>query len=465
MQDQYIYLFIVDLISVAFKSEYSEYEKREPGYGTDMLKAYTHAFNAPKTEPLNEKLIKEIHKIAMGFDKTVNSGEYKKETNFFKTFPYITQHTATQNWAWRPSYTASKDGLKELVEYWFIKAPKNPLRLYCLNSRTPPQGLMLEKGQCTIMSKDTKKKEDLDFDKHWKEIEPIFHATDKETYVYSFSNNKPDECLQLMNTLINTYNKEIKNARTNTEKMTAIITFIQRVEQLHPFLDGNLRTCYILLNKLLSDNGLSPTLLMNPNRFDCCSFAELFTMVERGQKHFKQVIAHTNGDLILSAPNETDPDLREFVCPGSALINVSTDDKNAFIQSVINHYKTNETSIQQNSNTFFTNDLSSKRITHLLFELQELVCTDKKLLDELANGMVNRALRIACAEEDNPKIIIKILEYKDDLSINPNEKSSNGNNAIMWLESNKKISSTQKEDIRKILTATTTEFSQKHPTG
>ncbi len=86
---------------------------------------------------------------------------------------------------------------------------------------------------------------------------------------------------------IKEYNKEIKHAQTDDEKMLAIAKCVASIERLHPFHDGNCRTMVILTNKLLLQNNLSPTILKNPNQIDMFSTGELVDEIKKGQKVFQ----------------------------------------------------------------------------------------------------------------------------------------------------------------------------------
>lgn len=76
----------------------------------------------------------------------------------------------------------------------------------------------------------------------------------------------------------------------NKTKLMNIIEFIQTIEHLHPFLDGNGRTfCTIILNKVLLENGFRPVILENPNRFDGFAPDELIQEIEKGFDNFANI--------------------------------------------------------------------------------------------------------------------------------------------------------------------------------
>jgi hypothetical protein len=64
------------------------------------------------------------------------------------------------------------------------------------------------------------------------------------------------------------YQNRIREANNEDEKIAAIILFISIVEGSHFFDNGNNRLCcQILINKLLKEQGLDPTILFIPNGF------------------------------------------------------------------------------------------------------------------------------------------------------------------------------------------------------
>jgi anti-sigma28 factor (negative regulator of flagellin synthesis) len=72
-----------------------------------------------------------------------------------------------------------------------------------------------------------------------------------------------------------------------TAKLRAIVRCCQDLEQAHLFQDANCRTiAFMVLNKLLLQNGLDPVILDNPNRLDGFSEEQLITFVREGQAKF-----------------------------------------------------------------------------------------------------------------------------------------------------------------------------------
>lgn len=68
------------------------------------------------------------------------------------------------------------------------------------------------------------------------------------------------------------------------QRLFDIVTLCQKLERLHPFVDGNARTFGVhLLNHLLIQNGFDVTALFDPNILDGHSTAEVVQAVKEGQ--------------------------------------------------------------------------------------------------------------------------------------------------------------------------------------
>lgn len=72
--------------------------------------------------------------------------------------------------------------------------------------------------------------------------------------------NKIDE---LLKHACDDYNQNITFATTTDEKLRIILKYLQSIVRIHPFPDGNDRVCYVLLQRLLVQNGFTPTMLKN----------------------------------------------------------------------------------------------------------------------------------------------------------------------------------------------------------
>jgi len=94
----------------------------------------------------------------------------------------------------------------------------------------------------------------------------------------------PDECREIATRIIDQYYKDIEQSRNDEEKLTAIGDCCQSLYQVQLFTDGNTRTCYLTLNKLLIENGFSLTNLRNLNVLKAHSNAEVKVEIRAGQE-------------------------------------------------------------------------------------------------------------------------------------------------------------------------------------
>jgi len=101
-----------------------------------------------------------------------------------------------------------------------------------------------------------------------------------------WTNDKTKEYLMnTFNELSNEYSKELEAAKTDEEKITAIVKFCQKIERRHFCCDGNIRTSvFCVMNMELVKQGLNPTMFNDPNDIDGHSVEEMVVLVKDGQK-------------------------------------------------------------------------------------------------------------------------------------------------------------------------------------
>lgn len=88
------------------------------------------------------------------------------------------------------------------------------------------------------------------------------------------------------------YHNKIASAENDEEKLDAIIEMVSELEKRHLFRDGNIRTCVLLtLNRELIQNGFTPVILDDPNRFDMHSRAELKSDIKKGMARYAKLAA------------------------------------------------------------------------------------------------------------------------------------------------------------------------------
>ncbi len=106
-----------------------------------------------------------------------------------------------------------------------------------------------------------------------------------------------DEYYKMMNILNNkgTFpGCKNEDASLEDKKLEIIARICQNLDQMHLFKDGNIRTIgFLLLNKFLIENGLSPTIMYDPNMIDLRSIQEIIEEIKKGQTYFQQTFFPT----------------------------------------------------------------------------------------------------------------------------------------------------------------------------
>lgn len=218
--------------------------ENEKGYMAAMMSAFTKMLESLK-EPLTVESYKQLHDYAI--DNVYDAGQRRMEPGFRNS------QIDGEGFGVDGS-TMTKKGLEEL-EFKYKNRFENPVG-YVLY--TDPSTLTLDNP--------TKRQEIL--------LKPLVTS----------------QCERFVGIVIDLYNKEIKTcSQNNDEIIKCIAKCCQDLDQIHVFVDGNIRTiAFLVLNKLLLQNKLSPTILEEPNIFDCTDLDSLVKAIKKGQELFSQ---------------------------------------------------------------------------------------------------------------------------------------------------------------------------------
>lgn len=163
---------------------------------------------------------------------------------------------------------------------------------------------------------------------------PIISAGSKQglqnqLYI-SITNSHPSDINEQVNTAFEKYSDKISQCTAEDDIIHTILELVQTIEIIHPFSDGNLRTCYCLMHCLLIQNGLKPAILNDPNCIDSTPLVELVKIVKTAIDEFNDtwtygeyfnsfsldgdpLVALTNPETIISSSDYTpDIDLAAF---------------------------------------------------------------------------------------------------------------------------------------------------------
>jgi len=333
----------VDPVGLKYRWHYAGYEKREPGYSQCWLEAYNYAFQAPNDGKITSELILGIHKKAMAFKKDEPAGCYRSISTNFKISFNEYHHPDPTN----PGYTASREGLSEFFDYWFTKSPviKHSIvfveKLETFSTFYMVTRQNKDRYKWNVKEKGKRPQEEwLDQDSHNKRVTALVINNKQfdciidampDIYIAEIMRDEIERQIQI---IIEEFDADMHEAKSNDDKITAIARHIQHIAQLHPLLDGNIRTCYILVNKLLRDHGLPLSILLNPNRFDCCSISQVVDMIKQGQVHFQRLMKNEGDVFQFDSENELAP-FRKFNAGPENLIGVDVKTVGDFVSFLI----------------------------------------------------------------------------------------------------------------------------------
>lgn len=314
--ENYSYLFVIDVVRTSDGYLYPGYEEREPGYAKTWLNAYNQAFALKLNHSITPKVMQEIQGLSMQHLEVLK-GCFKNNANHFAIgLQCQYQGSQVKKRTYNPS--TSLDGFRQLIQTWFIDVDivthmmhfkGDKLDVIFFKSRDKLIYRHFNKDGVEI-DRDTflpgkyeeaiKKGQMLLRDVNYECIVnscPQDFITDRSTQAFT-ADKVADLC--------HAYNEQIVKDVTCNEKIKTIVKFIQSSLQLHPFADGNIRTCYILLNRLLVEEGLSMTLLANPYQLYGFSVTELVQIIKEGQQYCKDflqgIVPNFNGNGILVPP-------------------------------------------------------------------------------------------------------------------------------------------------------------------
>ena len=317
----FIFLFLIDPAKLyAYNKQPADYEAEEPGYLSGMLKGYKTAWEKDINREINHDLLLSIHSQVLGHVAHRHPGHYKIAPNHNPILTNSNPKLKPKNC--RPN--ASVQGIREFIKTWMIDASPNIHEMiFQFRGTAYP---VLEKsfqfvsddGRLEIISSVKRKGAPTTLLKA--PYEPlrdslrIEHALDNSGSEYLASGpmpgdfslcyvnmmakySEPNDTVRFcevmrahLDSVFLSYNSAIKQASSVDEKLAIIAKHVQLISQIHPFEDGNTRTCYVLLNRLLMEEGLDITLLADPNRLDFFSVHEIVGLIKEGQKYVESLL-------------------------------------------------------------------------------------------------------------------------------------------------------------------------------
>ena len=131
-----------------------------------------------------------------------------------------------------------------------------------------------------------------------KEMEKALEYKGNLSDFYEAKNYVQLQFAKKIDSIVESFNKAIKNTKNEEDKILTISIFIRDLELLHPFADGNCRVfACILLNHLLLYNNLFPAILYNPNRDGEFSYKQFAQEIKIGIENTKLLLINPNTKL------------------------------------------------------------------------------------------------------------------------------------------------------------------------
>lgn len=275
-----LYRFVVNGQFHAIEKGWLGYELREPGCLAGAFEALKYAIGYELTnQQISIDLIKNIHKqvtlpISLpGYRANpMGPGEFRDDiTNFqliSESFPF--------------GYCTS-EGLKDLIG--FVDRYKSMGAALIIMKRTV-HDIEKERAMGSYSSQ-------AELDTAYAQIrDHVRDAIDSSESVsfdelnldgpWHYRAPAPEWIESLIGNVCEDYNSAIIRAQNSEDRLRVIVSHVQEIERIHPFRDGNGRTSYILLQRMLIQNGFLPTIMFNPNHIDGFNLDEVVQEVKKG---------------------------------------------------------------------------------------------------------------------------------------------------------------------------------------
>ena len=238
-----------------------------------------------------------------------------------------------------------------------------------------------------------------------------------------------------MQMIFDDYDREIIATGSDHDKIVIIAKHMQRIAQLHPFEDGNIRTCYILINKLLSEHGMPLSILMNPNRLDACPLEAIVTMIEEGQRIYTELLQNTDPAMFSYGTNEFISQLKQINCPAYDM--EIPELWNEFLRTVI-HRNSPKVQGQYGSGLFSVKSCPEQALIDEFERRCDLSLPGhSKILSFVKKNDYATALRSACTI-GACALIDFFIDHHSALSLDLNARTqANGNTALDWFDAQK----------------------------
>lgn len=279
-----------------------------------VIRAFKYAFDLEKR--LAQRLLCDINQLAIGEEETNKNKTVRVVyRNCSVKFPLI----AISDF----NYNMTPEGLIELINAWLVNSPrpKDYIHFRTLGAKenafdifirplliqgNPPNKIKLE---IRTLDKEGYKKSS----KYINDQSSILATAknlakdSKKRLCYYYPVNKAffegegKKSLKIQTNisgkiaaLKKNYDEDIKVAASEDEKLKLIVGLVQKVLQLQPYKFANSLTVQILLNRLLHENKMPMSIMINISRLRGCSLDQVVKDVKSGQKVFLDLMCGSN---------------------------------------------------------------------------------------------------------------------------------------------------------------------------
>lgn len=442
----FLHLFIADPAQLVAKS-YAQYEAQESGFAEPWMRAYVEAFNTPADEVLTEDFLMRINAISATHLHSTEYGNYRRGEISFKLSSELRFSKDTPDTKFYSlTYNTNEQGLTNFINRWLIN-PKKKLHQLMI---APKENIASERSYViagfgderhlivgTTVNNIPVDFEDYNHEKHLRFFLNLLKDNNYQFRINVATAETPTKTRDMLSSITRTFlmlaKRELAAATCDNEKITAIAKLAQAIDQLHPFPGGNIRTCYILINKLLHDNKMPLCIFLNPNRLDCCDLEEVVRSINEGQYVYQKWLANSNpSEFKITLP-------KPFAYQRTATFkahsfNYSIIDQ--FYELLTRQIEAPTTNVSRQS-IFTINkqqfiDLAALKITPILDKVKN-AAHRTKMLEALEQQQYSLLLRRACAYQTfNMLDVLLPLKYILNIDINEVSESSN-RTALDWL--------------------------------
>lgn len=270
------------------------YEANEEGSVGALMNAYAYMMdNFDLSNGLKSTYIRNLHAIIMKNVKTSNPKSTPGDMRFLEAGLHIYSHYSTKN------------SIKELLE---LRQNDETTIFHTKGYEKKAEEFSVDEIYDSLQIEKKLRFRNWYPNLSQEQIDSLNNPENLSIY-YDVKHQIQKEFAKKLDTLVETYNEEIKNAKNENDILIAISRIVRNGEILHPFPDGNGRVLVaLLMNHLLMYNGFTFAILFDPNIDIELSVEEFANEIRSGLENTKLLLENPEHRLydfsILDLPQE-----------------------------------------------------------------------------------------------------------------------------------------------------------------